>query len=70
MAINRANFKMTLSTLVFSICKNFIDLHLLLMERFKNRLHSEYIMNDAYICIMYEFKGFSDQIFFSIQEYK
>lgn len=38
------------------------DLHLLLMERFKNRLHSEYIMYYAYALFM-SLRGFPFRFF-------
>lgn len=41
------------------------DLHLLLMERFKNRLHSEYIMYYAYALFM-SLRGFPFRFFFCI----
>lgn len=60
---NQGKYNDIVDTGFLSICKNIIDLHLLLMERFKNRLHSEYIMYYAYALFM-SLRGFPFRFFF------
>lgn len=66
---NQGKYNDIVDTGFLSICKNIIDLHLLLMERFKNRLHSEYIMYYAYALFM-SLRGFPFRFFFCILGYK
>lgn len=67
---NQGKYNDIVDTGFLSICKNIIDLHLLLMERFKNRLHSEYIMYYAYMHYLWVWGVFRSDFFFCILGYK